>query len=80
MDTEIYEDSSDEYDPDSSSDTSDEEVFYGSEYDLIDDDKLFENNVDRDGECSCLEPSEVTHDVEYASVVPDLANSDGHYG
>ncbi|KAH7862383.1 hypothetical protein Vadar_004172 [Vaccinium darrowii] len=68
-------DTSDEYDPDSSSDTSDEDVFYDSDYWLTDDDIIFEENLDNDEDSYGL-GSLPTHGAEYQLVIEELANID----
>ncbi|KAH7834888.1 hypothetical protein Vadar_020699 [Vaccinium darrowii] len=64
--------SSGEYDPESTSDSSDEDVFYDSDYGLIDDDRMFEENIDRE-----VEENTNTHGAEYESVIEELADIDG---
>ncbi|KAH7846311.1 hypothetical protein Vadar_012400 [Vaccinium darrowii] len=78
VEVEISGDTSDEYDPESSSDSSDEEVFYDSEYDLTDDDKLFEKNIDRDEDSCAL--GGPTHIADYESIVEELRAVDGYCG
>ncbi|KAH7859402.1 hypothetical protein Vadar_000654 [Vaccinium darrowii] len=79
VEAEITGDTSDEYDPDSSSDTSDdEEVFYDSEYDLTDDDKMYEANIDRDEDDADL--GGPSHTTDYESIVEELRELDGYCG
>lgn len=79
VEAEIGGDTCDEYDPDSSSDTSDEEVFYDSDYGFTDDDIIFEENVDRDEDSGGL-GSVPTHGAEYQAVIEELADIDGDCG
>ncbi|KAH7856141.1 hypothetical protein Vadar_033196 [Vaccinium darrowii] len=64
--------SSGEYDPESTSDSSDEDVFYDSDYGLTDDDRMFEENIDRE-----VKENTNTHGAEYESVIEELADIDG---
>ncbi|KAI8530955.1 hypothetical protein RHMOL_Rhmol11G0100200 [Rhododendron molle] len=67
----------DEYDPDSSSSSKDDEDFCESDYEVEDDDAMFDKNVDAGVEFSGLEDHSLPHDYEYAKAVEGLTNVDG---
>lgn len=67
----------DEYDPDSSSSSEDDEDFCESDYEVEDDDAMFDKNVDAGVEFSGLEDHSLPHDYEYALAVEGLTNVDG---
>lgn len=57
--------------------TDDDEEFYESDYEVEDDDALFEKNVDGQIEFQGLQNIKVPYDEEYVASVADLADVDG---
>lgn len=68
-------DDTDDYDLDSSSSSSDEDEIYDSDYEVEDDDTLFDVYVDNDEEFDGCNAPELTK--EHAAVVDELADIDG---
>ncbi|KAH7849244.1 hypothetical protein Vadar_015099 [Vaccinium darrowii] len=61
-----------EYDPASTLDSRDKDVFYDSDYGLTDDDRMFEENIYRE-----VEENTNTHGADYESVIEELGDIDG---